>query len=267
MVAFRLKTLFNYFIVVIVAFFVVHLSLYYGVHAFETTASMVLYPFIKAQHTFVEPIRKLLKKREKNKTLREQMLYLQERNAMLMAKNIELNGVNEYTDAIVEILNFKKKYATSEACLAQIIMKQFTSYEQSFLVDCGSLHGVTQDMVAVYKNCLVGRIVQVYPAYSKVILITDNSCKVAVYCRQSKAHGIHEGCHMLTTTLLQFVSHLHQLKENDLIISSGEGLIFPQGFGLGHLESYTIDGLYYKISVKPLLNFSELDYCYLIKKS
>ena len=36
-------------------------------------------------------------------------------------------------------------------------------------------------MIAVFKDCFLGRVVEVYPWYSKVLLITDPGCKVAVY--------------------------------------------------------------------------------------
>jgi rod shape-determining protein MreC len=71
---------------------------------------------------------------------------------------------------------------------------------------------------------------------------------------------------VLDQTAFMHVSHLAQLKEDDLIISNGKGLIFPRGFGLGRISAFHEDGLHYAVTVKPLLDLSTIDYCYLIKK-
>ena len=68
-------------------------------------------------------------------------------------------------------------------------------------------------MIAVFKDCLVGRVVEVYPYYSKVILITDPTCKVAAICTSTNVKGIHEGMLSLTTTKLSFVNHLEEVKK------------------------------------------------------
>lgn len=260
------RTFLSYILVLILLFFVAHRLFYVSSNYLEIGASFLLYPVIKIQHIIVLPLQKYFKKRKKNNRLQERIAFLKEQNANLLAENIKLNTIHENLEKTEELIRFREKYALKDASLAQIIMKQFSECEHSFLVDCGSMHGISVDMVAVYKNCLVGRVSHVYPYYSKVILITDSDCKVAAYCHLSKARGIHEGCNKKRQTMLQFVSHLHELKENDLVISSGEGLIFPQGFCLGRIQSFVSEGLYYKILIKPMLQFNELEFCYLIKK-
>lgn len=267
MVVLRLRTLLGSLIVLILAFFIINRFLYSALGFVETGASLVLYPLVKTQHVVATQLQKMLTKRKKNSELKMLIFDLQEKNSTLLAENVALQATAEYHEATQELIKFKAQYTVeSPAILTQIIMKQFSDHEHFFLVDCGSSHGITVDMVAVYKNCLVGRVTHVYPLHSRVSLITDVGCKVAAYCRASKSRGILEGRNDKDHTLLQFVSHLHQLKEQDFVISSGEGLIFPQGFGLGRIDSYSLDGLQYIINVKPLLNFDELAYCYLIKK-
>jgi rod shape-determining protein MreC len=261
------RTFLGYILALILLFFVLHRIVSLTSGYLEAGASLFVYPIIKMQNAIVVPVQKYFKKRKKNDQLQARIALLQEQHANLLAENIALHSLHEYAGKIQELVKFREKYVAENAYLAQIIMKQFSEHEHSFLVDNGSMHGISVDMVAVYKNCLIGRVSEVYPYYSKVVLITDPECKVAAYCRQSKARGIHEGCNKKKQTMLQFVSHLHHLKENDLVISSGEGLVFPQGFCLGRIKSFETDGLYYKILMKPTLKFTELEFCYLIKKS
>ncbi len=56
------------------------------------------------------------------------------------------------------------------------------------------------------------------------------------------------------------------MQKNDLVISSGQGMVFPRGFGLGRIRYFTADGVNYTTRLSPLLNLKKLDYCYLLQK-
>lgn len=246
-------------------FFVSYQMLYRKPTIVELVVSTMLYPFIKIQNCIVQKIISYNKSWQDNQFLQKKISLLEQENYSLLAENISLHASGHFLENIQELIAFKKRYDFQKAMLAQVIFKQCSSTQQMLIVDCGSLHGSEVDMVAVYKSCLIGRVEFVYPYYSKIRLITDSCCKVAAYCRSSKARGIHEGCNKQESSL-QFVSHLSKLTADDILISSGEGLIFPQGFGIGRIDSFELDGLYYKIVIKPLLKLEELEYCYLIKK-
>jgi cell shape-determining protein MreC len=62
------------------------------------------------------------------------------------------------------------------------------------------------------------------------------------------------------------VSHLASVKEAEMVVSSGEGLVFPQGFALGRIKMIEPDGLYTKIEIEPLIDLLTIDYCMLMKK-
>ena len=177
-----------------------------------------------------------------------------------------LHALLHYDHDIKELADFKKRYEESHGHIAQILMKHFSDQSHFFLIDIGTRQGIKPDMVAVYKNCLIGKVAEVYPFYSKVVLITDKTCKVAAYCAQTHASGIHEGSNQSEQTMLNHVSHLSVMKEGDLILSSGEGLIFPQGFALGNVMSCKPNGLLYTVHVEPLVDMHALAYCLIIQK-
>ncbi len=265
MIALRAKTVSLLLLISVVFYFVGYQMVYKTTGVAESVASTLVYPFLQMQQSIVKKVSRYKKSWQKNHSLQEKIASLREENSSLLAENVSLHASGHFLENIQELISFKKRYEVQKSLLAQVILKEFSPHEHSLLVDCGSLHGAEVDMVAVYKSCLIGRVEFVYPYYSKVRLITDSCCKVAAYCRSSKARGIHEGSNQHYSNL-QFVSHLSQLSVNEILISSGEGLIFPQGFGIGRIASFEHDGLYYKIIVKPLLKLEELEYCYLIKK-
>lgn len=265
MIAVRLKIIIGIVIFVALYFFMGYQAFYKKSGSAERIASIALYPFLKFQYSIISTIDRCKNFWSKHDSLLEKIALLQEDNSALQSEIIQLQASKNFVENTHELITFKKRYEVQKSILAHVILKQFSDAEHSLLVDRGSQHGCEVDMVAVYKSCLLGRVECVYPFYSKIRLITDKCCKVAAYCRSSKARGIHEGCNSSYSSL-QFVSHLSQVTPHDILISSGEGLLFPQGFGIGRIDSFQQQGLYYAISVKPLLKFEELEYCYLIKK-
>ena len=111
---------------------------------------------------------------------------------------------------------------------------------------------------------LIGKVASVYPHYCRLVLITDRACRVAVYSAKTGAVGISRGQNEPNLIVLDYVSHLQNLEINDLLISSGEGEMFPQGFGVGKLANFRQEGIYYRANLEILLDLTRLKYCYLI---
>lgn len=70
------------------------------------------------------------------------------------------------------------------------------------------------------------------PNHASADLSDKTLTKSGALCRLG-ASGIHEGLNTPSLSALKYVSHLESVAINDLIISSGEGLVFPRGFALG----------------------------------
>ena len=232
----------------------------------ETIASTFLYPVLLAQHTIVTPLVTFYSTQKTIHALETTIATLKQTQKKLLAEVIALHSIVWFTKNTEELIAFKERYRSENMILGHIILKHFSEQEHFFLIDQGSTHGVTVDMVAVYKNCLVGRVTHTYPYYSKITLITDKSCKVAACSPTTKACGISQGCNNVEELRLNYVSHLAKVKMDDLIISNGEGLIFPAGFAVGAIKTCAIEGLCYHITLKPLLDLSTLEYCYVLQK-
>lgn len=232
---------------------------------FKRFVSFLMYPLVCVQHSCINSIRYLNEKRASIDELQARLHNLQQHNDILMAQLIEAKASHHYMHAIEELCAFKKRYQLDRALCVQIISKTFSEQGHTFLVDAGSVQGVQVNMIALYNNVLLGRVEQVYPYYSKVVAISDKGCKVAAYCVATGAAGVHEGGNK-KTTVLSHISHLAKVENNDLVLSSGQGFIFPEGFALGRISSTSNNGLFYTIEVQQLLAIEDLSYCMLIHK-
>ncbi len=225
-----------------------------------------MYPILVTQRTVATPLKQFFDRRRTVEELTTMLQQLKLEHEHALQENIELNALLDYHTDIEELVDFKKRYSGQQGIIAQVLTKQFSEQAHYFLIDAGERKGIKCDMVAIYNNCLVGRVVEVYPWYSKVVLITDKSCKVAVSCAKTKSSGIYSGINDLASASVTQVSHLDQVQHDDLLLSSGEGLIFPRGFALGKIRSHHTQGLFHSIVTEPLLDMRSLHYCQIIER-
>jgi len=232
----------------------------------NVVSSLCLYPVLKIQHTIIDPVQSWFAKKAHIKNLSEELSCIKNERDILLAENIMLKATECYLHNINEIVRFNERYKLDKGYVTQVLTHHCSPHGQFLLVDAGSLQGIKKDMIATHCHCLVGKVIEVYPWYCKVLLITDAECKVASFCVKTKASGIHEGVNDSAKTYLRYVSHLENVEMQDLLISSGDGLIFPMGFALGYVDVVKREDIVYDITVKPSLDFQSLRYCTLIAK-
>lgn len=257
------KIIYGFFLIILLFF---SLSRFFGLGpgTTEQLASRVLYPFLSVTRFFTEIV-DARQERAQSMTMALKEIEIREQAIDKLQKElIEARALVDYQTNIKEISHFLSRYATDEAILATPLLRHFDT-AHFFLVDVGSKRGVTKDMIAVYLDTLVGKVTEVYPDYSKVMLITDPQCKVAAVCSETGTKGIHEGIGSIERTKLNFVDLTAVIKENDLVLTSGEGGLIPKGFGLGRIRQSDSDGSTVTVYIEPLINFKTIASCYLIK--
>lgn len=233
----------------------------------KNIASYFVYPVLLVQHVLVDPIKQQQTQVAHVETLQDQLQALKKQHEQILAENVQLKATLSYMNDIQELQEYQARYQEKEGTISQVLVRHFSDKEHYFYIDGGSSKGVQKDMAVVYKNNLIGKITDVYPWYSKVSLVTDRNCKVAAYCAQTKAHGIHQGTNNESQASLCYVNHLEQVKEGDLVLSSGEGLVFPKGFALGTIKTCQADDLYKHITLELGCDLRRLDYCVIMSKS
>ena len=191
---------------------------------------------------------------------------LEAENHNLQEKLVALESEQIFKEEIQELHEYRMRYEHEASQLARVLLRHFDKEEHFLIIDQGLSHGIHLDDPVVYKNFLVGKVSDVHDAYSKVLLVTDTKCHVAVICAETKTPGIYQGLCDLDNGLIQHISHMQPLQTGDLILSAGEGLVFPYGFGVGTLVSFEQKGVQYYVNVKPLVDFKTLKYCYVLKK-
>lgn len=246
-------------------FFLMHRAFIKTPGRVEQCLSVIAYPFLKIQNWCASRVGGIRSSWQNSKFLAEQVANLQSENETLYEQLVALESAQHFVSETKELRDFTQRYNIETKQLAHVILKQFEN-EHFFLIDAGTQKNIQKNMAVVYKNCLVGKVTQVYPFYSKVSLITDPVCQVASYCSKTKTAGIYSGMRNLESGSLLHVDHLAKLKKGDRIVSSGEGLVFPKGFGIGEIQEFKDTGVHYDVKVKPLIDVTKLAYCYVVQK-
>lgn len=259
------RVVFQYVLMLVVCFFLVHSAFVKKPTRFEQCLAIVSYPFIKLSYWVSQPFVSVYSLWADKKELTSKLDRLREENEGLYQQLVELESSQIFLDDTRELRNFKQRYDTHEMQLAKVILKQFDQ-QHFFLIDAGKQKNIQKNMAVVYMNCLVGKVTEVYPFYSKVSLITDSVCQVASCCAETKTAGIYQGSKDIMGGTLLHVDHLAQLKKGERIVSSGEGLVFPGGFGVGEVQDFKDTGVHYEVKVKPLIDVTKLAYCYVVQK-
>ncbi len=232
----------------------------------QQITSYLVYPILVMQRSCVTPVKAWFERRHTAEQYAAMLKQLEQEKQELAGTVIQLQSLLDYKADIQELVDFKQRYHCSQAFLAQVLVRNIAAQSHFFIVDAGASKGITKNMVAVYKNHLIGKVTEVYPYYCKVLLITDRACKVSAYCAGTKASGIYAGNNEDNKSTLLHVSHLATVEEGDMILSTGDGLVFPRGFALGTIKSYRRNDLLYDIVAEPMVNLREIDYCYLLQK-
>ena len=224
----------------------------------------ITYPVLVASHSFTSYLHAMIDHRASYQELVATKALLEAQNKALLEENIKLAASVHFEARSRDLAEFQERYHFTNAMLTKVLVRNFSDEEHYFLINRGKRDGVKKDMVALYKFQIIGKVCDVFECYSKVLLVSDRSCKIAAYTNTGQNHGIICGDNKVNQCLLTYVNHLVTLVPDDLLFSSGQGLVFPEGYCLGKIESCKAEDLYQQAVITPLVDFTKLEFCLLI---
>lgn len=165
-----------------------------------------------------------------------------------------------------ELLKQELKFVQSSSAIfvsAKIITGVSDPLSKSVVIDRGSNDGVTEGLaVLAGEGVIIGKIIEVYPDFSKVLLLTDNKSILAATVQNiDQTAGLVEGQFGLSLMMTN-IPQDQEINEGDLVVTSGlEGSI-PQGLLVAKVESINIvESEIFKTAIlQPLVSFNSLSY-------
>ena len=261
-----LKKIFLFFGLCTLVFFLANRLFFFSTGFLENTSAKISYPFLSLSNSISGYIKHKTERKIKYNDLVVHHEELKKLNEDLVSENIMLKALIQYDKQSKDLVDFLHRYNLEDNIFAKILVKNIDASEHYFLINRGTRDGIKKDMVALYKFQIVGRISMVFDRYSKVILITDQNCKIGAYATNTNALGITQGSNTINTFSLNYVSHLQTIETDDLVLSNGQGLIFPEGFCLGKVISHSLKekALYHDVTIQPLIDLKKLKFCMIV---
>jgi rod shape-determining protein MreC len=191
---------------------------------------------------------------------------IEEENKNLKKKINELKEVLVlYQEGYQEAQRLKKLLSLSNDyhynfISARVIGREQTALSRMILINKGSTDGLKTDMPVVAPPGLIGRLVDVSWHVSKALLSIDENSNIDAIVQRNRTQGIISGAGS-RGLVLKYISKTQDVKEGDVIVSSGMGGVFPKGMLIGQVSNVDRKdaGLFLKINVAPFTDFSKLE--------
>ncbi len=143
---------------------------------------------------------------------------------------------------------------------ARVVGKDPSPWFQTIMVDKGNSDGVQRGQPVINPEGIVGLVVDVTAHYAKVMLITDPNSAVDAIIQESRARGIVKGG-MSGYCMLNFVLRKHDVRKDQVVISSGMDGVFPKGLPIGEVSAIVKEeaGIFQEVTIEPYVDFERLE--------
>lgn len=149
----------------------------------------------------------------------------------LQARVVELESQNQ---RLKQLLDYSE--AQGKGIVAPVIGRSADHWWQQITLGRGSRDGIQVGDVVSGTGGLVGRVIQVTPNTSRVLLITDPTSQVGVTVSRSRVMGVLRG-QSGNRAMMQFFEKVPEVRPGDTVVTSAISQLFPEGLPVGQVES------------------------------
>jgi len=167
--------------------------------------------------------------REENEALRVRQRDLAVRSMRyeaLALENAQLRGLKEALPPVAE-----------RWLVAEVMNVELNSLRQRVLINRGANNGVFKGQAILDDNGVIGQTTHVGPWSAEVILITDPEHAVPVQIERTGLRTIAVGAGAVGSLALPYLPGNADVKQGDLLITSGLGGVFPAGYPVGRIAA------------------------------
>lgn len=196
---------------------------------------------------------------ESRERLERQVLILEQkvqRLAVLQAENVRLR----------ELLNSSANLDAS-VLVAEIIGVDPDPNRQELVINKGGQDNVRQGQAVLESQGLIGQVVETGPLSSRVLLITDASHAMSVQVNRNGVRAILAGTGQGSRLRLLYVPDTADIKEGDLLVSTGLGQLYPRGYPVARVTrvSHQSGAAFAEIEARPTARLDRVSHVLLVQ--
>jgi rod shape-determining protein MreC len=193
-----------------------------------------------------------------NKALRSKLLLLESDNALLVQYKEENERLRKLLGS--PFVRDERKVVT------EVMAVDSSTYQDQVVIDKGRVDGVYVGQPVINEKGIVGQVVTVSAHNSRVLLITDPNAAIPVQVIRNDIRVIASGSGEAKSIQLQHIPSNTDIIQGDLLVSSGLGGVYPEGYPVAYISEVINDSHkeFALISAEPTVDFDRLRYLLLI---
>ena len=182
---------------------------------------------------------------------------LKQQNQDLQVRLQETRAQAQRAESLRQLLELRQR-ATLNTVAAEIIAGPAQAEFRDMTIDKGSSDGVRTDMAVISPAGVVGRVILPSRRAARVQMLVDRNAAAGAMIERTRAQGVVVG--EGDTLRMEYVPGTSDVKQGDLVVTSGIDKIYPKGFVIGTVENVERGaGTFHTIIVRPAVDFSRLE--------
>lgn len=186
----------------------------------------------------------------------------------LLTKNSDLlmlEQLKHENDRLRELLGSPLR-SDERKMVAQVLTADTDPYTHQVVIDKGSDQGVYIGQPVISDKGVVGQVISVGKVSSRVLLISDATHAIPVQVLRNDIRVIASGTGRRDELQLEHIPSSTDIRPGDMLVTSGLGGRFPEGYPVGIIKSFDVDSqnAFAVVSVTPTAQLERLRYLLLL---
>lgn len=204
----------------------------------RSVLSVLVYPIQRLVSLPVEIVEQIHETVVSYSELKKENELLKEKQLVNSIKLLKLESLENENIRLRGLLENSFKLG-EQVLVAELLSVNLVPYEHVMVVNKGSRFGVHEKQAVIDANGIVGQVIRSLPLSSEVMLITDPNHAIPVQVNRNGLRTIAIGSGQLDRLNLPFLPNNADIVPGDLLVTSGLGGTFPQGYPVAVVDNFT----------------------------
>ncbi|RBP50923.1 rod shape-determining protein MreC [Arenicella xantha] len=185
----------------------------------------------------------------------------------LKSETLLLRTLEEENQGLRELLDASQR-VQEKITLAELVAVSLDRYNHRISIDRGLRDRVYVGQAVIDDLGVVGQVTEVMPLSSMVVLITDPGHAMPVQVARNGLRTIVYGTGELSRLRVPFLNQNSDVKVGDLLLSSGLGGRFPNGYPVAEIDDVQIiqDEKFIRVSARPIAKLDRSKHVLLLSR-
>ncbi len=138
--------------------------------------------------------------------------------------------------------------------VAEVLYDTRDPFTRRIVLDKGLQQGIVNGQPVIDSTGVVGQVTRVFPLSSELTLLTDRHIAIPVQVQRNGLRAIASGSGQVGRMELRYLSVNTDLKEGDLVVTSGLDSVYPPGLPVGKILNVDRSGAgnFARVIVEPV---------------